>query len=689
MNIAHNLFLLTCNLNQLHDKAKIIELFIEGMTEEFKPAHFYFIEQSENEIGFEIEIKTQNSHFGFIRIEQPGSFLMESKILVTNAVQMLSIILERLEIEMKLHAENKKLELIAFEKNVELEETATELKNARNISAKLNEDLTAEIEKRIHHEKEIKESEDRFSIAFKSSPAPLVISEIETGLFTDVNSCWVEMLGYSREEQIGITSKEVGIWKNPSERDRIIKQYLLPNSSFKDQYIEFNTKNGGVILALWSAETIIHKGKKLMLSMIHDITEQKQTEKALKESESRFRKLAESAPMGIIISDRNQNTEYVNQRFTEMFGYTIEDMSSVEQWWTMAYPDEQFRNQVRLKWTDTLEKVINNEVNHKNLEFPVTCKDGTIKHVEFRLGTTDELIFVLFTDVTEKNLSEQALHKINWMLSKKTVAKKTNENDDIAGNYGDLTQLNTDGLILDSVGENVLKDISDDYFSLMETSSAIYEKNGDYAMGIFSSGWCRLLDQSSRKICSTDDNKEALASGKWYCHESCWNDASRVAIETGKPTDIECSGGIRLYALPIFASNKVIGAINFGYGDPPRDKQKLASLSEKYNVPVEVLVKKANEYESRPQYIIDTAKDRLQASARLIGEIVNRKITEKQIIKLNEGLEHKIADKTKELRERINELERFQDATIEREFRIKELRVEIEMLKGGNRQNIN
>jgi ligand-binding sensor protein len=344
---------------------------------------------------------------------------------------------------------------------------------------------------------------------------------------------------------------------------------------------------------------------------------------------------------------------------------------------------------VRLKWTDTLEKVINNEVNHKNLEFPVTCKDGTIKHVEFRLGTTDELIFVLFTDVTEKNLSEQALHKINWMLSKKTVAKKTNENDDIAGNYGDLTQLNTDGLILDSVGENVLKDISDDYFSLMETSSAIYEKNGDYAMGIFSSGWCRLLDQSSRKICSTDDNKEALASGKWYCHESCWNDASRVAIETGKPTDIECSGGIRLYALPIFASNKVIGAINFGYGDPPRDKQKLASLSEKYNVPVEVLVKKANEYESRPQYIIDTAKDRLQASARLIGEIVNRKITEKQIIKLNEGLEHKIADKTKELRERINELERFQDATIEREFRIKELRVEIEMLKGGNRQNIN
>lgn len=88
------------------------------------------------------------------------------------------------------------------------------------------------------------------------------------------------MLGFSREEQIGKTSKEVGIWRNPPERDRII-QKVLKKGFFKDEYIEFKTKTGETILALWSAETIMHSGKKLMLSMIHDITARVKAENEL------------------------------------------------------------------------------------------------------------------------------------------------------------------------------------------------------------------------------------------------------------------------------------------------------------------------------------------------------------------------------------------------------------------------
>ncbi|MCA1759887.1 MAG: PAS domain S-box protein, partial [Bacteroidales bacterium] len=67
----------------------------------------------------------------------------------------------------------------------------------------------------------------------------------------------------------------------PSERDRIII-HLQKNNSFKDEYIEFKTKTGELILALWSAETIVLNGKKLMLSMIHDITERVKAETELK-----------------------------------------------------------------------------------------------------------------------------------------------------------------------------------------------------------------------------------------------------------------------------------------------------------------------------------------------------------------------------------------------------------------------
>jgi PAS domain S-box-containing protein len=141
--------------------------------------------------------------------------------------------------------------------------------------------VARDITKNKQDEAVLRESEERFSIAFQASPAPLVISEIETGLFIDVNDRWIKMLGYSREEQIGKTSKEVGIWHNPSERDRVI-QLIHKNGFFKNEYIEFNTKSGETILALWSAEIIRHSGKDLMLSMIHDITARVKAERELR-----------------------------------------------------------------------------------------------------------------------------------------------------------------------------------------------------------------------------------------------------------------------------------------------------------------------------------------------------------------------------------------------------------------------
>jgi hypothetical protein len=227
----------------------------------------------------------------------------------------------------------------------------------------------------------------------------------------------------------------------------------------------------------------------------------------------------------------------------------------------------------------------------------------------------------------------------------------------------------------------VLLDIARDYLGLLDSSSAIYEQNGDYALGLFSSGWCRFLDASSRSNCQTEDNKEALGCKEWLCHRSCWDEASLPAIEQGEPVDIECHGGIRIYALPVRSGDEIIGAINFGYGDPPRDPEKLKEIAAKYQVPVQTLEKKAAAYESRPPFIVETAKDRLAAAAKLIGEIVSRKRIEEQLRTINLELESAIHHKTQELRERVEELERFQEATIEREFRMKELRDEINILR--------
>ncbi len=283
--------------------------------------------------------------------------------------------------------------------------------------------------------------------------------------------------------------------------------------------------------------------------------------------------------------------------------------------------------------------------------------DYVLKQRLSRLGPAIRRALEEAEEHLERKKAEEALRRIEWLLKKKPTVDSSKVRQVYEQPYGNLSKLNTTRLILDSVGEEVLSDIVSDYLNLLETSSAIYEKNGDYALGIFSSGWCRFLDYSSRKRCKTADNREALESGLWHCHESCWNEASRISIETGKPVDIECRGGIHLYAVPIFAGSEIIGSINFGYGDPPKDIEKLKEIALHYEVSVEELRMHSSSYETRPFFIIELAKNQLLASARMIGEIVNRRRAEKELEKQHEHLEELIVDRTSELKKTNKELQ--------------------------------
>jgi len=240
----------------------------------------------------------------------------------------------------------------------------------------------------------------------------------------------------------------------------------------------------------------------------------------------------------------------------------------------------------------------------------------------------------------ELKKSTEALRRIEWLLTKSVAHENlpTLRENLYIPPYGDLSEINTDRTLLDAVGRDSLVNIATDYLHLLETSAAIYERNGDYALGIFSSGWCQFLDCASRQLCNTDDNRAALASGKWLCHESCWTEASRQAIATGQPIDIECNGGIRLYSIPVIADGEAVGSINFGYGDPPHDVAVLRNLAEKYQVSVDELVRRADAYETRPPYIIGLAKTRLHTSAKLIGEIVERSRAQRMFAEARERL---------------------------------------------------
>jgi len=207
--------------------------------------------------------------------------------------------------------------------------------------------------------------------------------------------------------------------------------------------------------------------------------------------------------------------------------------------------------------------------------------------------------------------------------------------------YGDLTDLNTSRLILDAVGSELLAEITGDVLELLETSVSVYETNGDYALHLVSSPWCRCLDQASRQLCGTSDNREALASGKWHCHESGCHEAARRALDTGEAVDVECRGGLRVFAVPIRAGEEMFGSLTLGYGDPPSDPEKLHHLAATYGVSVEELRERAAASETRPASIIELAKQRLLTAARLLGGIIAR---QRETMALFQGLFENAAD---------------------------------------------
>jgi signal transduction histidine kinase len=253
--------------------------------------------------------------------------------------------------------------------------------------------------------------------------------------------------------------------------------------------------------------------------------------------------------------------------------------------------------------------------------------------------------------LAQRKQAEAELQAIAWLTREGRKPFKVPKPQ----SYGDLTELNSDRTILRTVGKDLLVNVAGDALHLIGTSGSVCERNGDYASCLVASDWCRYLDEASRTRCNTPNNEEALTCGEWHCRES-GREVARGAMDTGKPVDMPCKGGINLYAAPIKVDGETVGSITIGYGDPPKDDQRLVEVAERYGVSVEKLRELSLRMPSRPQFIVAVAKARLRSEAILLGEIIKRKRAEEALEDLTKNLEDRITERTQQLRAMATEL---------------------------------
>ncbi len=141
----------------------------------------------------------------------------------------------------------------------------------------------------------LRESEERFSRFFRASPVGTGISRLSDGQFADANDAFLGLFGYTREEVVGHSALELGIWANPEDRSKMFKT-LEEQGRLKDFETRFRRKSGEIMYALISAEVIEMAGQQYMLGLTHDITARKLAEIALRESEERFSRFFTPVP---------------------------------------------------------------------------------------------------------------------------------------------------------------------------------------------------------------------------------------------------------------------------------------------------------------------------------------------------------------------------------------------------------
>ena len=125
-----------------------------------------------------------------------------------------------------------------------------------------------------------------------------------------------------------------------------------------------------------------------------------------KKEKIRFQRVFDRLPIPIVISDNNDRNLYVNPKFTEILGYTIEDVPDTDTWTKSAYPDPEYQEIAAAKSPEISSTITRPRINE------VKCKDGTIRSLQFQDISIDEEEFItILEDVTEKLKTEELLIK--------------------------------------------------------------------------------------------------------------------------------------------------------------------------------------------------------------------------------------------------------------------------------------
>lgn len=267
-----------------------------------------------------------------------------------------------------------------------------------------------QVTERKRAEEALLQSEARYRNLFENSSAVMLLIDPQDGSVVDANAAACKYYDYPLEQLKGMSITDINVL---SREEVHLEMRHAQDQERRHFFFTHRQASGETHPVEVFSGPIEVGGRNLLYSIIHDITERRQAEEAVRLNQQRMERILNDLPLATSYSDDSGNIEFSNRTFHDLFGYTREEIPTIETWFSKAYPDPDYRGEALARWNADATRARAQNTRIGPSEYLITSKDGSLHTCEVTGTLLDQGVLAVFNDVTQQKLAEEHLHYIS------------------------------------------------------------------------------------------------------------------------------------------------------------------------------------------------------------------------------------------------------------------------------------